>query len=305
MPSPISRRWCLTLNNYSEEEYHHLITINVGLPDGGPVKYCIVGKETGNSGTPHLQAFVIFHKPRRLTGVKTLLGDRYHIEAARGTSQQARDYCRKDGTFVEFGDFPGNSGTRTDLNDIVKWADDFEQANGYPASAVDFAREQPIAYIRYPRFIECARLRAAPFRLQFGEPRLWQRELATTLDGEADDRTILFYIDEVGNTGKSWFQRWYLTENPETTQVLGVGKRDDLAFMVDESKSVFLFNIPRGQMEFFQFAVLEMIKDRLVTSTKYHSRQKILRENAHVVVFANEYPDMAKLSEDRVVIKHL
>lgn len=88
-----SRRWCGTLNNYTDAD---LVKIGTALP---ALKYGIVGKETGESGTPHLQAFFIFRSGKTMSAIKTLLGsDRWHFEAARGTWQQNVEYCSKEGT---------------------------------------------------------------------------------------------------------------------------------------------------------------------------------------------------------------
>lgn len=92
-----SRRWCFTINNYTEEEYAKSLAIEC--------KYIVIGKEVGESGTPHLQGYVVFEKMKRLTAVKNLL-PRAHLEVARGSSQQASDYCKKDKSFEERGVAP-------------------------------------------------------------------------------------------------------------------------------------------------------------------------------------------------------
>jgi hypothetical protein len=87
--------------------------------------------------------------------------------------------------------------------------------------------------------------------------------------------------------------------------LLAPGKRDDLAHAIDVSKSVFLFNVPRGSMEFLQYGVLEQLKDRVIFSPKYESTTKVILQKTHVVVFCNEEPDLTKMSADRYVIRNL
>jgi len=83
-----SRGWALTLNNYSQDEYALLSSITT-------CKYYIIGREVGESGTPHLQGFFYWAKPIRMTALKKLC-PRAHWEATKGTPQQNIDYCSKE-----------------------------------------------------------------------------------------------------------------------------------------------------------------------------------------------------------------
>lgn len=91
-----ARAWVFTLNNYSDEEENKLFD----TPDG--VRYICCGREIGDSGTPHLQGYMVFNNAVRLTTCRELLS-RAHWEPRRGTDKQARDYCMKDGSFWEVG----------------------------------------------------------------------------------------------------------------------------------------------------------------------------------------------------------
>lgn len=291
-------RWCFTLNNYTNDEYDHCIQVIQR-----DCKYGVVGREVAESGTPHLQGFILLRSNQRLSWLRNHFGNRYHFEPTRGTNEQARDYCKKEGDFVEHGEFGGNAGRRTDLDDLLQWMREFEEQNGRPPASPDFARDHPEAYLRYPRLVRLSEHRANPVQLEFGEPREWQRDLETELLQEPDDRSVLFYVDNDGGTGKSWFQRWYVTQHPGTAQVLSIGKRDDIAHAIDATNRVFFFNIPRGGMEFLQYVILENLKDRMVFSPKYNSRLKCFRHRVHVVVFCNEQPDMEKMSLDRYDVR--
>lgn len=52
-------------------------------------------------------------------------------------------------------------------------------------------------------------------------------------------------------------------------------------------------------MEYLSYAVLEAIKDRLVSSPKYESVLKTMIYQPHVVVLCNEHPDENKMTSDR------
>jgi hypothetical protein len=67
--------------------------------------YLVAGDEVGASGTPHIQGYVVFKKSTRLSKVIKLLPGA-HISIAKGTSQENRTYCCKDGHYEEYGDCP-------------------------------------------------------------------------------------------------------------------------------------------------------------------------------------------------------
>lgn len=294
-----------TLNNPTAQEVDFIR--NGASATESPFRYLIFGRETGASGTPHLQGFCIFPTPKRLRAVRSLLSARVHVERARGTSQQARDYCKKDGDYEEFGEFPSQAGRRNDLESIIQWADEFEREHGRPAESPDVAVHQPVAFIRYPRFTRALQYRAQRQLFETtteDELREWQRELGRKLEEAPDDRKVLFYIDVNGGTGKTFFCRWLLGKQDDV-QVLSSGRSQDVAHAVLLSTKIFLINVPRGGMEFLSYRFIEGLKDRLVWSPKYNSTMKKLRSKVHVVVFCNEPPNMTAMSRDRYEIKHI
>lgn len=296
-----STRVCYTLNNYTNEEYQALV-------DYSEVPNCIyhvIGKEVGEQGTPHLQGFVIFHRKVSFTWLRREFNARAHYEWARGPSAAAAEYCKKDGDFVEHG-YPPRQGGRSDIEIAQGWIRDFVDRERRVPTERELADACPITYLRNRRgCMEYARAICPAPNMRQGELRDWQDELHQELDEGATDREILFYVDIDGNQGKTWFQQWYLSTYPEKTQVLGVGKRDDMAFAVDASKSVFFISVPRGHMQYFQYGIAEQLKDRMVFSPKYDSQMKILSTTPHVIVFSNEEPDYSMLSGDRMIIRRL
>lgn len=290
-----SKFWCFTLNNPTEDVEQH-----VGeFLESADVAYGIFGREVGESGTPHLQGFVILNRSRRLSFLRNKFQAHWTRRHARSTNEQARDYCKKDGDFEEFGTFvEQRQGHRSDLDELLAWADEFTETNGRPPTSPDIAKHQPRAYLKYPRFRALCAHRAPRRKLEFGEPNAWQQHLADALNGDADDRSIAWVIDKEGGKGKTWFCRWMLTNN-DKVQVLGVGRANDIANMVDETKSIFLFNVARGQMQYLSYSILESLKDRILVSGKYQGKIMTWEKNVHVVVLGNEDPDYTKLTADR------
>lgn len=299
----LAKRWVFTLNNPTQDEIEALTS----WAESNPL-YLIIGHEYGvNNGTPHLQGFLILKRKRRLAQLKLVPGlARAHLEVARGSSIQAATYCKKDGNFHEFGEPPAASeqGKRSDFESFKEWC---KTCDSTPTET-EIADLYPALYGRYPRaclkFVDlfCPK----PTLVQpTSVLRTWQQDLYSALLEPANDRKVIFIVDEIGNVGKSWLIRFMLSRHPELTQRLSIGKRDDLAYAVDETKSIFLFDIPRGQMQFMQYSVLEQLKDGLIFSAKYESRTKVFKHRNHVVVFSNEDPEMDKLSADRYVVVKL
>lgn len=296
------RNVCFT--SYKVENYDGCLR---DLESNEVVKYLVVGKEVcPKTNRPHLQGYMELNSQQRLGAIKTLLGDpAVHIENRRGTAKEASDYCKKENTWFEIGEMK-IAGKRKDIDVIIEWLDDFIATNQRAPNAQEVARQRPDAFLKYKNFMQLANLRAPDVVLQTGEARGWQVDLEKALILDCtDDRQILFYVDMLGASGKSWFQRYYFSKWQETTQLLKPGPYADMAYTLDESKNVFLINVARGGMEFLQYRFLEDLKDRLVFSTKYESRNKILRKTPHIVVFCNEMPDQTKMTNDRFKIIEL
>ena len=139
-----SKRWCFTLNNWSEEEFKKVLNI--------VCIYRVVGKEVGESGTPHLQGFIVFRSSQRLSAMKKLL-ERAHWEPARGSTDQASDYCKKEGNYVEDGLKPDASGRRAGISggaaEKLRWDSAKEHArNG------NFDEIPSDIYIKYYRTLK-------------------------------------------------------------------------------------------------------------------------------------------------------
>lgn len=284
------QRWVATLNNYSQDEYDALINSSVTQAN-----YAVIGREVGESGTPHLQCFFILINRFRLRQVKAIPGlQRAHLEPARGTSSQAATYCKKEGDFWEHGDLPNPGPKKTIFETFRDW---FKEQPGV-ITEKDILDNYP-AVLRYRDFIAtCYRVYGKRPQLVEGDLRPWQLSLDEMIDEEPDDRKINFVVDNAGNNGKSWLTRsWF--SNRTDIQMLSVGKRDDLMYAIDPSKRVFVFDIPRQQMEYFQYAVVEAIKNQMIMSNKYKSEVKIISHKTHVIVFSNESPDMNAMTGDR------
>lgn len=294
----MSLGWCFTIPNWTDEQVRSLRT----LGSEETVSYLVFGREVSpQTGLRHLQGFVRFNTRKRFSTVRRLL-PQGHLSSARGTPQQNRTYCSKDGDFEEFGTCPVlEQGRRSDFERYLDW---LRTLDGEPTER-QLVEQFPSLYGRYRSSLRAMAREVCPRpQLRDGDLRPWQADLYTRLQADADDRTVEFFVDRDGGFGKSWFCG-YVYSRLDGCQLLGPGKRDDLAHAVDDRSRIFLFNIPRGQMEYLNYGLLEMLKDRMVLSPKYESQMKVLRHVPHVVVFSNEEPDQEKMTQDRYNIQYL
>ncbi len=193
-----ARRFTWTLNNPTPEEIEHLTNLSL---EENRVKYLCYGEETGASGTRHLQGYVEFSILKSYAGCKKILSTRIHLEKSKGSGKQNREYCSKDGIFVEMGTPPAGQGKRTDL-DLVKDALD---AGSSPQEIADKHFKSWVKYHKafalYRRMIDTREV-VAPHAIETF-PTAWPREL--------DEKVTIFW--GASGIGKTCFAK-ALIKNP-------------------------------------------------------------------------------------------
>lgn len=136
-----ARKYCFTVFNLEQESAVH------GLCKRAD--YGIMGRETcPTTGRKHLQCYVYYKNKisfKELTN--TLPG--VHVEFARGSSADNRNYCSKDGDFVEYGTCP-QQGFRSDISA-------FRDAIYSGASEEKLIDEYPDMMAKYDRFYQRCR----------------------------------------------------------------------------------------------------------------------------------------------------
>lgn len=136
-----SRKWTFTVNNYTEDDQQRVRFL------ASEARYLVYGREVGDSGTPHLQGFVYLGNARSLSSLKRSLPGA-HLEVARGSFEQNRTYCSKDGDFEEFGELPKDAKAKGE-EERARWkrALDFAKAGEFEEIDADI-------YLRYYRTIK-------------------------------------------------------------------------------------------------------------------------------------------------------
>jgi hypothetical protein len=95
--------WVATINNYGDDEE----TAAVVMARWQMVKYSCVGREVGEGGTPHLQAFYVFQVPVTRMQMERALGGRAFLEPMRGSIEANFKYCSKGGDVLAKKGDPG------------------------------------------------------------------------------------------------------------------------------------------------------------------------------------------------------
>ena len=109
------------------------------------VRYAIFGEEIApTTGKVHWQSYVEFTAPQRISTLyKHFDGDKaIRAEIRRGTRDQAREYCQKDGKYTEYGKWISGQGHRSDLDEVVG-----KLKNGTKLSEIML--EHPKTYCQY------------------------------------------------------------------------------------------------------------------------------------------------------------
>lgn len=128
-----SKKYQLTINNPIDHGYTHDQIKTILSQLGENLYYCMADEIGLETQTPHTHIYLHFDNARSFKRIKNLFPEA-HIEIARGSAADNRDYIQKTGkwendpksdtsvpnTFEEFGDFPNDPGQgfRSDLQDL-------------------------------------------------------------------------------------------------------------------------------------------------------------------------------------------
>lgn len=286
-----SSRYCFTLNNYTDDEY-------VAMDTWPNVVYLIVGKEVApDTGTPHLQGYVVLKKDQRVSAMKKL-NARAHWEKANGSTEHNFTYCSKDGDYKEIGVKPLSTKAVSSIGGSVQKRkyDEFKEAVKEGRTDAELMDAHMDIMSKYPRLVHQIKLAyAVPFAVKIEEPHAWQASVMDIVNGIVHPRFVYWVVDRVGGKGKTHLTDHLITQNGAICFQGGTSADCSFAWL-GESPAVFDF--ARNQADHVNYTFIEQIKNGRVFSPKYESRMKSF-PRPHVIVFANFEPDYTKLSADR------
>lgn len=134
----------------------------------------------------------------------------------------------------------------------------------------------------------------------------WQNEIMDIIKTEPDFRTVNWFWEPEGKTGKSTFTRHLVLKY----KALAVsGKGNDVKFILSEylannDLEIIIWDLSRSYEQYVSYSTMEEIKNGLICSGKYESKSLVFNP-PHLIVFANFPPDTEKLSKDRWNIKNI
>ena len=301
-----AKRWCFTLNNYDNSEWLNV----VDRVTDKVVKYAVIGEETGNSGTVHLQGYIRFKTKQRMSSVKKHVGKRAHVEICRGTEEENKLYCVKDGKIMlEVGVYNTSVGVRgcpSSMGDDVVALIDFLVSG---KTIADIEPEHYMTYVRYGNMIsKIANAKIADAKLKEMNSsydnvkwKQWQKDTISDIDGPIHDRKVMWVFDEKGGQGKTFLSK-YLVSRGDCVRFEN-GKSADIKFGYTGQRCV-IFDLSRSQMDHINYEIIESVKNGIIYNTKYECEMRIYKI-PHVLVFSNQRPDETKLSQDRWQIEEV
>lgn len=296
-----SNRVCFTLNNPNEIEKEGIKKCLEDRFARNLLQFAIVGEEVGEvKNTPHLQGFIHY----KTSFLKATSGNvsfwksqngmaRAHFESARGTDEDSREYCSKEGKiFLELG--APSAGT-------CRWGA-IREMDSMKQVLEEYPEEGFRAYFAIKHFME------SKGEIKMDAPSQlmpWQLDCLDRVVRQ-NDRQILFVVDTQGNTGKSILARWMIA-NWGAFANQG-GKTGDLVCARSRmpQAQVNVFDLARNKdPKFWPMDFMESLKNGWMCNTKYESKMLVLPPAQKVVVFCNQEPSYDALSADRYDILNL
>lgn len=311
----------MTLNNFTDAELAHLRQVTTS--PGSKIKYIVWIQEVGEGGTPHLQIYAQSFNVLSVTAWHKCLGDRVSNIVPTENPSAAIAYCKglKDGqlkpgsditTIEEYGKKPHDGqGERTDLIDAAN------EVRKRPLSEIMLhgsANEPTIAkHYSYFRDLDATATKHRAFEsakdehnayLETRERQPWEFKLKEVIDSDIDTRSIHWFYDPIGETGKTVNAK-DLYFNHNAYYCTG-GKAADIAHAYNYEPIV-VFNLVASVDETtmtYLYKVLEEFKDGIFSSGKYMSVTKAFKI-PQVIVFSNICPDQSKMKKNRLLIHHI
>lgn len=163
-------------------------------------------------------------------------------------------------------------------------------------------REENVKYCSKDGDYCCSFELRPPRGIKLIKPMGWQTEVLNIIEQEPDGRTVHWYWDHDGKTGKTSMAK-YLAWNYKA--LILDGKAADMKHGIvcyrlgcGKLPEVVVFDLTRSMEQFVSYQGMENTLNMCFFSSKYET-EMVVGPCPHVFVFANFEPDYEKLSKDR------
>lgn len=299
------KNWVFTWNNYTVEDVKTVNEEWLKLPNMRAVVY---EKEVGKQGTPHLQGFFVFDALKSFKQVKAMIDKRVWFAQMRKPIEANLKYCSKEKGTVILGDLPKSQQEKGVVGKMFVTKDkghvwayfhiDIKAGMAWR----DLMEKYPDMHCKFPKGFKEAFDELRPkgeFDLvkKFGSLLPWQDDLLDIILCGPNARTVIWVWEPTGDTGKSFFIKHLAVNhgfqpltNAPTRDIACAWQRGDVCI-----------DYARTDSTERNYDILEKIKNGLMFSAKYESQTKFSEQyrDCHVICFANEPPEVSKLSMDR------
>lgn len=269
----------------------------------GGLDYIVVSRELHEDGTPHYHVFVRTSRKIYVTKTKWDIDGR-HGNYQSCTSFQAWDrYVKKGGDFKSEGDLiQGNfdvdaykkskASKRSLIAEVCLEHGPDETIRRYPEAIYNFD-----TLVKNYQLIQ----RREAFSLVDVKPPekwyTWQKYVLGLSKSEPDQRSIHWFVDDVGNTGKSFLAKFFSVRG--NCFYYQGGKKVDILYAYN-GETIVCADFTREKEEDTTFySTLETIKGGIYLSSKFHSMVCRWPGERHIFCFANWEPKREQLSIDR------
>ncbi|QMW68785.1 replication-associated protein [Crucivirus-306] len=307
-----ARNWCFTHNNYTQEDIQVIRTAWPALHGFMGVMF---EEEKGEAkATPHLQGFVCFSTMK--SGKQMLeIGPRTHWAVMKGSIEANKTYCSKDNCgVVVIGQFPmsakdkGIAGAKHGAKGASapnEWAELVKDIKAGMKRS-DLMEKYAEIGIRCPKgfndyIAEFTPKHTFSILERYGSYLPWQEQLIDIIALGAGPREVIWIYSPEGNVGKSDMAK-HLIYNQGFQPLQNATSRDLSCAWQCGSVVIDLARDQGGSP--INYGFMECVKDGRSFSSKYESTCKLAdpKRNRYVICFANERPDIQKLSADRWAI---
>lgn len=294
MPAVQTPYWCFTLNNPGEYRVPF---------DEKVVQYVCYQLEEGSSKTPHYQGFVQFvDRKTTMRKAKQFLGERCHVEAMKARDpMDAIRYTKKDTGRL---DGPWEHGELLVARSNKRKRSRIEEEFDEDPRTFKLVRPDDAIQIEVDRMSRDFDEHGHEYSLDRMD-RPWQKKLLEELSACPDNRRIHWVYGPLGAEGKSTFAKalartgWAYVSSRSLADMTYQYARQGLekSVVVDVERRVSGYDAI--------YAFVEMVKNRVISSTKYRSFVGFSRHPVHVVVMSNMNYEGTKISEDRMCVHDL